>query len=207
MKYVPRPTSEDPLLILYDGHKTHISLDVLDWATQNHTILFVLQAHTSHFLRPLDVSYFGPLESSFTKAKHRAMTGLLLKQEVCQAYQDGLKPQNLISGFRKAGICPFKGTEAVNPDVFGPATLLSARPTPSPDEEPFFQEREAEIGAKVRERRKRNARGNIVGGREITAAATQEKIRHHIHYQTTQTTHPFPSAKFRSSHLLLYLPK
>ena len=51
------------ILVLYDGHKSHISLDLIDWARENNTILFVLPPHCSHILLPLDIACFWPFTS------------------------------------------------------------------------------------------------------------------------------------------------
>ena len=114
LKNIPTPTEEDPVLIIYDGHKSHVSFDLIEWARERHIILFVLPAHTSHFTQPLDVSCFRPLESIFSKKKHHLMKGhrggALTHQEVCKlashSYTEALKPANLQSGFRAAGIYP-----------------------------------------------------------------------------------------------------
>ena len=51
---------EQPILRLYDGHSSHVSPQLIESANSNNLILFVLPAHTSHLLQPLDVSVFGP---------------------------------------------------------------------------------------------------------------------------------------------------
>ena len=55
LKYV-KPTPEEPVVLIYDGHKSHVNIHISDWAIENNIHLFVLPAHTSHFLQPLDVS-------------------------------------------------------------------------------------------------------------------------------------------------------
>ena len=49
------------ILVLYDRHKSHISLDLIDWARENNIILFVLPPHCLHILQPMDAGCFGPL--------------------------------------------------------------------------------------------------------------------------------------------------
>ena len=140
LKFV-KPTPEEPVLLIYDGHKSHVNIDISDWAIANNIKLFVLPAHTSHFLQPLDVACFGPLESFFTSRKHRLMknhkNGLLNCEEVCslacKAYQDGLKPKNLVAGFRKTGIFPMVGIQAIPEDTFTPS-IPFAPPRAQPEE-------------------------------------------------------------------------
>ena len=69
------PSATNKLILIYDGHKTHVNVQCARWARDNNIQLFVIPAHTSHFIQPLDVSCFGPLERKFTDGKHRLMKG------------------------------------------------------------------------------------------------------------------------------------
>ena len=145
VKYA-KPTAAEPVLLIYDGHKSHVNIGIADWAIENNIRLFVLPAHTSHFLQPLDVACFGPLESLFTSSKHRLMkhhkNGLLSNDEICtlacKAYQDGLNQRNLVAGFRKTGIYPMIGIEAIPEATFAPSI-----PFAPPHEEAPPREEEA----------------------------------------------------------------
>jgi hypothetical protein len=57
--------SDDTILILCDGHRSHISVDLVEWAKQQNIVLFVLPPHTSHILQPMDVECFGPMQLKF----------------------------------------------------------------------------------------------------------------------------------------------
>lgn len=65
LKYVNRPNREDPILLLYDGHKSHVSLFITDWAKKNNVILFILPPHTSDLLQPINVGIFGPFKTLY----------------------------------------------------------------------------------------------------------------------------------------------
>ena len=56
------PGQNDQILLLIDGHKSHVSLPVIEWAQDNNIIIHVLPTHTSHFLQPTDVGIYGPLQ-------------------------------------------------------------------------------------------------------------------------------------------------
>ena len=43
------------LLLLSDGHQSHVTLDIIDLCQENNIILFCLPPHTTHALQPLDV--------------------------------------------------------------------------------------------------------------------------------------------------------
>jgi len=62
-----------PILLLYDGHRSHISLTLIQWAQRNNIILFVLPPHTSHLLQPMDVGCFGPFEKLYQQEVHKFM--------------------------------------------------------------------------------------------------------------------------------------
>ena len=70
LKFLPERSAELPVLLLYDGHMSHISLELIEWAQNQHIVLFVLPAHTSHVLQPMDIGCFGPFEAELFKANH-----------------------------------------------------------------------------------------------------------------------------------------
>ena len=57
-----------PLLLLIDGHKSHMGLELVDLCRENNVILFCLPPHTTHALQPLDVSVFKSLKDHFSKS-------------------------------------------------------------------------------------------------------------------------------------------
>ena len=59
---------EHPVILLTNGHKTHINIDVIDVCRENDVTLFCLLPHTMHALPSLDVAVFKSLKYSFAKA-------------------------------------------------------------------------------------------------------------------------------------------
>uniref|UniRef100_A0A8C2ZHE7 HTH CENPB-type domain-containing protein n=1 Tax=Cyclopterus lumpus TaxID=8103 RepID=A0A8C2ZHE7_CYCLU len=57
---------ERPLLLLMDGHQSHLDPELVRAAQREGVILLCLPPHTSHILQPLDVSFFGPLKADFS---------------------------------------------------------------------------------------------------------------------------------------------
>lgn len=55
LKVIP-PTR--PVLLIMDGHGSHISIEVIELARDNGIHLLCLPAHTTHILHPLDVGVF-----------------------------------------------------------------------------------------------------------------------------------------------------
>ena len=70
VKFLPQRSAESYVLVMYDGHRSHVSLGLIEWARKNFIVLFVLPPHCSHLLQPLDVSCFGPMETAWNAACH-----------------------------------------------------------------------------------------------------------------------------------------
>ena len=45
-KHIPNRQSDEYCLLIYDGHKSHVNHDLIEWALENKVVLFVLPAHT-----------------------------------------------------------------------------------------------------------------------------------------------------------------
>ena len=70
LKYV-QVSQTSPLLILYDGHKSHTNPSLISWAKDNNIVLFVFPQHLSHVLQPLDVGCFGPFQKILDNISHK----------------------------------------------------------------------------------------------------------------------------------------
>ena len=106
--------NQEPLLLLFDGHRSHISLTLQSWAKERNIILFVLPPHTSHVTQPLDVGVFGPLKKMYyagcsdymLKNPGASVTKYDLASLTCKPYLKAMSAENLISAFRKTGVFP-----------------------------------------------------------------------------------------------------
>ncbi|XP_060572341.1 uncharacterized protein LOC132730435 isoform X3 [Ruditapes philippinarum] len=115
--FVKYATGKRPILLLYDGHRSHITPFIIDWAIEQNIILYVLPPHTSHILQPMDVGCFGPFAKIYSQEcnKFQRFTGRVVDKYsvcaiACKAYSVALSVKNLQSAFMKSGIYPF------NPD-------------------------------------------------------------------------------------------
>ena len=103
-----------PVLLIQDGHGSHVSIDVIELARANNIHLLCLPAHTTHILQPLDVGVFKSFKCFFSKActinlaQHpgRVITPDILASLVGDVYPQSFTPVNIMSGFRKCGIYP-----------------------------------------------------------------------------------------------------
>lgn len=62
---LPAFEPERPILIIYDGHSTHITIPLIELATANEIKILKLPPHTSHLLQPLDLSVFRSLKGTW----------------------------------------------------------------------------------------------------------------------------------------------
>ncbi|XP_048250446.1 uncharacterized protein LOC124117724 [Haliotis rufescens] len=126
--------STDPMppktLVLFDGHRSHVSLTLVEWAKKHNVILFVLPPHTSHITQPLDVAVFGPFKSMYSREcqlyLQRNPGVKITKYEVAKLtakpYLRAMSPDNLASAFRKSGIYLFSNKTIEDLSV-APATI------------------------------------------------------------------------------------
>lgn len=135
LKY-SKPTAEERVLLILDGHATHINnLDVLLLAKENYVDILVLPPHSTHRLQPLDVAFMYPLSTYYEQAvrvwlrEHpgKVVTIHEIGALFGNAYAKAATLQNAISGFRKTGIYPF---ERVFPkEYFSAAETTNRLPT------------------------------------------------------------------------------
>ena len=118
-----------PVLLIQDGHASHISIEVIEFAQQNGIHMLCLPAHTTHILQPLDVGVFKSFKSMFSKActsyisKHpgRVITADILASLVAEAWPLSFTALNIMSGFKKCGLFP------LNPSTVDDRRLAPSR--------------------------------------------------------------------------------
>lgn len=129
-----RPSQENKVLLLLDGHSSHKSYEAVTYARQHGVVMMCFPAHCTHRLQPLDVSFFGPLKGYFYQDATRWMKnhpGRLITQFQIStlfgpAYRRAATAEVACSGFRTTGIVPF------NPDVFPDWMFAPAATTDQP---------------------------------------------------------------------------
>ena len=113
--FIPNIPPARPVLLLLDGHSSHYEPDTIRIAQNEGIVVLCLPPHTTHVSQPLDVSFFRPLKAYWSDACHkymqdnpgRVVTKYQFSALFSQAWYKAIKPDNIISGFQKAGICPF----------------------------------------------------------------------------------------------------
>ncbi|XP_053403259.1 uncharacterized protein LOC128558349 [Mercenaria mercenaria] len=200
--HLPSRADGSKVLVLYDGHRSHVSLGLIEWAQKNGIVLFVLPPHCSHLLQPLDVSCYGPFEIAWNHACHQHLRQsggcLITRFDVCKigckAYTSSLSASNIQSAFKHCGVYPF------NPNVVPDSALAPAsvfRPAPdttenheqeqalavddcNTDARLFLEKRGGEILKHVPVKKVRNTLSKVVSGKPITEQIVYEKIKEHV---------------------------
>lgn len=62
-----KPSLEEKVLLLLDGHSSHKTVDALELAKKSGVILLCLPPHCMHRLQPLEVGISGPLDVYFNQ--------------------------------------------------------------------------------------------------------------------------------------------
>ena len=102
-----------PVLLIQDGHGSHVSIDLIELARANNVHLLCLPSHTTHILQPLDGGVFKSFKSNFSKACRylasnpgRVITNDKLASLVAEAWPHSFTAVNIMSGFKKCGVFP-----------------------------------------------------------------------------------------------------
>jgi len=73
IKFV-KPSCNEPVLLLLDGHGSHKTLGAVECARGHGIILLCFPPHCTHKMQPLDVSFFGPHKRYYKQETDKWMT-------------------------------------------------------------------------------------------------------------------------------------
>ena len=103
-----------PVLILFDGHKSHINIDLHDFCVEKNILLYCLLPNATHLIQPCDVGIFRPLKIEWKKAvtKHQqtstqAITKLNFAPIFATAFNKSITPEIIKRSFECCGLYPF----------------------------------------------------------------------------------------------------
>ena len=130
LKYCSR---DRPVILIQDGHKSHMTLSMIETARRENVILFNLPPHTTHATQPLDKSIFKPLKAAFGTALKSVTFArqdyVLPKSDFprvfCHPYDTTCTPFRIKQSFQDAGICPFDSSK-IKFDMLGPSEHFQA---------------------------------------------------------------------------------
>lgn len=144
-----KPTPQDPVLLILDGHGTHVrNLDVITLAREHGVTIVCLPPHTSHKLQPLDVSFMSPfklyysqeVETWLSNNPYRALSCYQIGELMGKAYAKCATLQIAVSGFKKCGIFPFDRNRFCDADFIDVEATLPGPSVNTPSEnEPLIE--------------------------------------------------------------------
>ncbi|XP_071056436.1 jerky protein homolog-like [Onthophagus taurus] len=127
--FIKHLSDDRPVLVIYNGHATHLSVDVFKTAIENQITILKLPPHTSHLLQPLDLSVFKSLKTRWDAKLvewQRKNVGVkipkcIFSKLIGEIWTD-TKPEIIINGFVKAGISPIN-RNVVPVELFDPTAI------------------------------------------------------------------------------------
>ncbi len=106
--------TQRPLLLILDGHSSHVGLEGVKLATDSSVTLLQLPSHTTDKLQPLNIALFGPLQAKWDQQLiiHQWTMGFtpiskaMFVDIVCDMWPSAMTPSSIKSGFSILGIYP-----------------------------------------------------------------------------------------------------
>ncbi|KAJ8941044.1 hypothetical protein NQ318_015521 [Aromia moschata] len=102
-----------PLLVIMDGHVTHLDVGTIELAIHNNITLIKLPPHTTDLLQPLDKCCFGPWKLKWNqelitwqRENQRKLTKSEFADKICKLWHHGITAEAIKSSFLKTGIYP-----------------------------------------------------------------------------------------------------
>ena len=136
--FVPkaRPSPQNPVLLLLDGHASHCTVELIDCAKRNNVILFALPPHTTHLCQPLDVAVFKSLKNEIARTVREAQlinSNLWIsKRNVAKmlriTFEKSMNMSNIKKGYEKCGIHHFNPNAIDKSRLDLPTSYLISQP-------------------------------------------------------------------------------
>lgn len=139
--FLPCAPKERPLLLIFDGHRSPVNLEVVEAARKEDIILLCLPPHCSHILQPLDAGLFVLLKQRFVvligdgcatdshfAVSKKEFSGVFKGTYQVVEEEEGIR--TVKEGFRKCGIYPLNHYvinegHLMPPHCMGPAEEVS----------------------------------------------------------------------------------
>ncbi|CAF1496473.1 unnamed protein product, partial [Adineta steineri] len=105
-----------PLLLIIDGHASHMSLKIIDLLRSNQIICLMLPSHSTHALQPLDVVVFNSVKKDWSeivrnhmKDGNKSITNSQFPTLLKKLFIDKMSfsRTRIVSSFARAGIWPY----------------------------------------------------------------------------------------------------
>lgn len=125
-----------PVVLLLDGHSSHINLETAKHAKEEGNLLHCLPPHTTHVLQPCDVGFFKPMKANWNKcvAKYicdnsgETISKFTFARVFKEAWNETIKPATLINSFKGSGICPLNRNAIAAHKIIPTSSTCPAKP-------------------------------------------------------------------------------
>lgn len=125
---------EGTRFLFVDGHRSHCTLQFLEFAVEHNIIVISTPPHTTHELQGLDVACFGALKIYWEQEcrEHMRATGKAVNNDTfllvySRARARAFTEPTIRSAFRATGLIPFRREGALRPDAMAPALETSVK--------------------------------------------------------------------------------
>ncbi|XP_022111738.1 chromatin assembly factor 1 subunit A-like [Acanthaster planci] len=123
--FLPSIPPTRPVLLILDGHASHINIETLRCARENSIHMYCLPPHTTNHTQPLDKSVFKSVKTAYNQRcdkfmrdnPNRIITRYDFSGLFTDVYHKVFTMANIISGFKSTGIYPY------NPNAITPEHL------------------------------------------------------------------------------------
>ncbi|XP_067934193.1 uncharacterized protein [Watersipora subatra] len=138
-----RPTKEAPMVLVMDNHASHCGYTVLKMCRDSGIHIVTLPPHTSNKTQPLDRTVFGPMTQYFNSGANswqithagQPITIYQSAQLIGSVYTRACSTENIISGFKAAGIWPLNIDVFTDVDYLPSTVFQNVHTAPTPDQE------------------------------------------------------------------------
>ena len=108
-----------PILLIMDGHKSHVTIDAIEFARNNGITLLTLPPNTTDVLQPLDCGPFAPLKRKWNEllvvhqrnSGYKSIDKSTFVDLMCDAWRQAMTVENVSAGFRRTGIYPLDSSK------------------------------------------------------------------------------------------------
>jgi hypothetical protein len=117
LQFLKKNGIKTPVILFLDGHRSHLTLELGQFCSQNGIIIVCLPPNSTHFIQPLDRVYFRPVKSfwadAVTEWRYQNGGGLLPKSQFASLLKTVIdKAQEsdtmIKNGFKSCGLFPFE---------------------------------------------------------------------------------------------------
>ncbi len=112
--YLVEQNIEFPVIVILDGHASHLSIPLSDFCSEHNIIIVCLPGNCTHILQVLDVVFFSPLKKKWRtfldtyRIKHHCeITKQDIPAAVHKLFEDVNFKESIINGFQCCGMVPF----------------------------------------------------------------------------------------------------